>query len=318
MVGKRWGSNVSAFDPDALWAKSRAFLIRGMRERDAGNFEMFHMWAALAMELLAKTALSSIHPSLIADPQHPRSLLAACGLGSEDNLRSISAKTTYERLGLVSARFDDRVKRICSGMAERRNAELHSGLSPVRHLRPQSWVPDYWQCAQIILGIQGKSLTDWAGPTEADSIERILADRTKVLAEAVLSRIATCREDFERQLPADEFEEKLFRRRASSARTLESMRLDSIFDGKIEHKCPACSSDGLLFGTEVSTELGDTEWDGDTHQQIVTVEYGSERFICDACGLSLSGQEELDIGDVLTEFETEEYRDVEYDEYQDE
>jgi hypothetical protein len=66
-----------ALAPDALYAKSKVYIKRGFRAQQAGEVEEYQLWASLALELLAKAALSAIHPALVADPTHPESLLAA-------------------------------------------------------------------------------------------------------------------------------------------------------------------------------------------------------------------------------------------------
>jgi len=88
---------MNAFDAEALFSKSQVFVERGLRARDAGEFDVFHMWAALALELLGKSTLAAVHPALIADPTKIESLLYACGRQVSDEVRSITAKTIYER-----------------------------------------------------------------------------------------------------------------------------------------------------------------------------------------------------------------------------
>src|SRR5690606_14137761 len=119
--------------------------------RDAGDQGLFHMWAALALELLGKSALAHVHPTLVADPTKFNSLLAACGRLDTDDVRSIAAKTVYERLRVLSKSYDQRAADFCMLMANRRNEELHSGSSPTTDLKPDAWVPEFWRIAEIIL-----------------------------------------------------------------------------------------------------------------------------------------------------------------------
>ena len=58
----------------------------------------YQLWASLALELLGKFALAQIHPCLVADPQSSVSLFAAAGVNIGTDVKTISAKTVFERL----------------------------------------------------------------------------------------------------------------------------------------------------------------------------------------------------------------------------
>src|SRR5262245_51586154 len=49
------------------------------------------------------------------------------------------------------------------GMANRRNAELHSGELPYVEMRAVTWVPKLWKVCEMLLEVQGKTLDDWLG-----------------------------------------------------------------------------------------------------------------------------------------------------------
>lgn len=136
---------MTAFDCETLWSKSRVFIDRALVARDAHDDLGFHLWAAIALELLAKAALAAIHPALIADPSHFKSLLSACGRPAGTSYRTVTAKTVFERLRTISNKFDERMMRECMVMADRRNAELHSGESPLVGLDQRGWVPPMWR-----------------------------------------------------------------------------------------------------------------------------------------------------------------------------
>src|SRR4051812_24286578 len=107
--GYSWKLIMLAFDADALLAKALVFIQRGLRARDDDEFDVFHMWAALSLELLGKSALASVHPALVADPSKIESLLYACGRPVSDKVHSIGARTIYERLPRLSKEFDKRM-----------------------------------------------------------------------------------------------------------------------------------------------------------------------------------------------------------------
>src|SRR5262249_102773 len=117
---------MTAFEQTSLWSKSKVFIDRAMKARDNNDPLDFYLSSVIPLNLLGKAALSAIHPSLIADPQHFDSLLAACGRGAPIGVKSITAKTLYDRLHRVLPGFDEKMMRESMLMAERRNAELHS------------------------------------------------------------------------------------------------------------------------------------------------------------------------------------------------
>ena len=144
----------------------------------------FHLWASFALELLGKASLAHIHPTLVADPSHFRSILSACGHSSTGLVKSISAKTLFERLRTTCEEFDQRMFRECMTMASRRNTELHSGDSPVVGLDARSWVPNFWRAVSVLLSTQDRMLQDWVGDTEAERTQKISTTQPRPLRKA--------------------------------------------------------------------------------------------------------------------------------------
>jgi len=296
---------MDAFDADALFAKSRLFVQRGLHARDSDEFDVFHMWAALALELLGKAALASVHPALVADPNNVESLFYACGRQTSDKVYSIGAKTIYERLPRLSKGFDQRMKKTCLLMASRRNEELHSASSPTSDLDPRAWVSDFWRAANVILGIPEKSLTDWVGEEEAASARIVIEDSSKVLQEAVRTRITRCKRDFDekyppqsldRQMRIEAFDKVFF--------PIGEIELRRSADGHERQPCPACNSAAWIFGSEFDRQRRPVEYDSesDTWAQLVDRVYVTTHFKCGACGLMLSGGPELEVTDLPSEF----------------
>src|SRR5690348_10617393 len=121
------GQVPAAIRKEGLLAKSRVYIQRAFRAKMADDLDEYQLWASLALELLGKAALANIHPSLVVDPTHFESLFAASGLNVSTDIKTINAKTLYNRLGHLSKYFDSRVKEFCDAISLRRNAELHSG-----------------------------------------------------------------------------------------------------------------------------------------------------------------------------------------------
>lgn len=147
-----------ALHEEALYAKSQVYIAKGLRAKANGDLDEYQLWASLALELLAKSSLSSIHPALVADPMHYQSLFAACGYQISPDIKTITAKTLFPRLGHVSRRFDFRVQSFCEQLSLRRNSEIHSGESPFSGMKAEAWEKKYWHAVEVILEIQRKGL----------------------------------------------------------------------------------------------------------------------------------------------------------------
>jgi hypothetical protein len=114
---------------DALFNKAKSYIELAF-EADRGSYP-FPLLAAVALELLGKSALAKIHPALIADPRgEGRSILYAFGVPQKpDGSRpqTIVAKTVFSRLEELVPNFTEDDRKHCIEMSERRNREVHTG-----------------------------------------------------------------------------------------------------------------------------------------------------------------------------------------------
>ncbi len=80
---------------DDLFLKARLYMARAFKEdRDSS---LFSFWASLGLELLARSTLSKVHPSLLADPTQGDNILYACGFPGKNPPKSIPAKSVFSR-----------------------------------------------------------------------------------------------------------------------------------------------------------------------------------------------------------------------------
>ena len=309
---------MSAFLEDTLWSKSKVFLERALKARDDDDASTFHLWAALSIELLAKAALAHVHPSLVADPSDIKSLLHACGVKDPPDKKSITAKTVYERLTFLSVDFDEKLKKECMFMANRRNTELHSGESPVAELDLRAWVPSFWRAVKVILAIQSKSLEAWVGNEEAGRVEIFLDDLSQFTSQAVAARIARRAAEFTRKYPIGSNERHDVIARSQARPVPRSIIMSS--DESDEATCPSCGSKAWLLGFESDEEVIDFNY-GDSSDPFGNVEawetvrkyYSVDAFRCIECGLVLEGRDELSSTDLASEFTREEEREPDYE-----
>src|SRR4051794_28279785 len=91
------------WDEDVLWEKTKLYVARATREEQEGP--LFPFWSILALEMLGRTVLASVHPVLLADPQQGSNLLYACGYGNPDRVRSVPAATVFRRCSVIVESF---------------------------------------------------------------------------------------------------------------------------------------------------------------------------------------------------------------------
>src|SRR3546814_20543281 len=112
-----------AINGDALHAKSKVYIGRALTRKGAGDLDEYQLWASLALELLGKAALARRHSSLVVDPTHWQSMFVAAGINVTTDVKTIAAKTLFERLAHLVPRFDKPIQKFCKAIDERRNAE---------------------------------------------------------------------------------------------------------------------------------------------------------------------------------------------------
>lgn len=278
----------------SLWNKSKVFLERGIACRNAGEFEQFQLWAIMALEVLGKAALAHIHPALVADPQDFESLLASCGVSKTLDFRTIQAKTVFSRCKRVVKGFDETCERFCLQMATDRNAELHSGSTPLSGVPIEKWQPKFWQCVRLLTEAQEQTLETLLGEHEATMAEEIVEDASQAIVAAVKGRIDRARNAF-----AEGQSDSERKHVAAAAQMAVRAQID---EESLEEECPACGCIGILRGDLAEEEVGEPD-DDEPWLRLVTQSYSAEEFRCVACRLHLEGEVELIAGEISTDFQ---------------
>jgi hypothetical protein len=128
------------YDHEALWIKAKLFINRAMDD-DFRSFDEQALWAALALELLAKAALARVSPLLVAEPhEEGTNLLIASGLiAGEARFTSVRAKTLFARCHKAFKPFDQtEAIKIING----RNEYLHGSGTGFIAIPPNQWWAD--------------------------------------------------------------------------------------------------------------------------------------------------------------------------------
>lgn len=262
-----------------LWDKATLYMERAMaQDREQ---ETFGLWAAMALELLTRSAVSKISPTLLAEPDRDqKNILHALGLGSGGVPKSIvTAQVLALCRTLIPSFTEDEVK-AASALIGRRNEELHTGSAAFLSFPTQSWLPGFYRCCKVLAESQGESLNSLLGTDEAKVAENILQETEKNLLDKIRSLIAAHTKVFDGK-------DQLERERLAA----ESEQQGVILSHQKHHrvKCPACKCtatvQGDVYGGE-QVEHGD-------EKIIVRQNVVPMRFMCSACGLKLSGYGEL-------------------------
>ncbi|WP_047980184.1 hypothetical protein [Ornithinibacillus contaminans] len=265
-----------------LWKKSQVFIERAIESRNESKIDEFNLWASIALELLGKSTLAKIHPSLVVDPSTPKGLLIASGYSDSEDYKTITAKTVFDRLrNLIKVkRFDEDTKKFCTRLANLRNAELHSGELPFVDRDMESWLPKFWDTCKMLLEHQGKTLEDYIGESEAKSAEEIIHDKSIVLQKTIESKIHKFKQD------------ALKRYGGELEKESENFKISWINEDEIVVKCPACTFEAVIEGEAL--EEGEIESNPDDPWIFFQdITFLATSFTCRTCGLVLGNHDEI-------------------------
>lgn len=299
-----------AISEEALLGKSRAYIAKALRRKGEQDLEEYQLWASLALELLGKAALANRHPCLVVDPTHSQSLFVAAGVSATTDVKTITAKTLFERLRHLVPSFDENVRQFCQSISERRNAELHSGDAPFKAMKVEVWEARYWYACNIILASMGRDLDDWIGEGEAKEKHELLAIAAERLKAAVMVKIEAAK------IKLQGFSQKTREQLIEEAAARSAVHYADLFkwanDNSWEAQCIVCKAKGFLAGDSVSEEVIDETYD-DGPWETVEITYSADEFACPVCELHLTGQAEVvAAGYELEHTETDE-RQIEYE-----
>lgn len=300
----------TAISEEALLGKSRAYIAKALRRKGEGDLEEYQLWASLALELLGKSALAHRHPCLVVDPTHSPSLFVAAGVSATTDVKTITAKTLFERLRQLIPAFDENVRENCQAISERRNAELHSGDVPFKTMKVEAWEARYWYACDIILASMDRNLDDWIGEGEAKEKHQLLAIAAEKLKAAVAVKIEAAK------VKIAGMSKKTSKLLIEEAEARSAAHYSDLFkwsnDKSWEAECIVCTAKGFLAGDRMSEEVLEEHYD-EGPWEMVEITYSADEFACPVCDLHLTGQAEvLAAGFELDYAETDE-RQIEYE-----
>jgi hypothetical protein len=292
---------------ESLWAKAQVYAERAAQEERDGP--LFALWSHLAMEFLARGAVASFHPALLADRNKSvKSLLYALELGDGTEPKSVGTAESLSLCVELVPGFTTEHRDAALLMLTRRNRELHTGEPAFEDLPLSAWLADYYLVAKALLDPQGLTLRDFIGIEEAAAAEQMIGALHERVKKEVLDLIAAANSAWN-GLPV---EEQRARRAAALIQPREAMTKSG--------RCPACETGARIGGEQVV--VGQTRLDSG-NDLVEEIRMLPVRLECAACGLRLSGHAELHAGGLGGQFtllrsvDPVEFHSIEIDDYVD-
>jgi hypothetical protein len=287
---------------ESLLAKSKLNIKKAIIARDHNDDSDYQIWAAIALEQLAKSSLALIHPSLIVEINNLNTLLEACGIRTNNSvIKTIGAHEAYIRLKHTVDHFSTAIFEECKKIADRRNAELHSGDSVMAKFPREQWEGVFWNASELILKSMGLTLDSWLGKNSSTPKE-IIKSLKEFKTKSAQSKIKIAKQSFL-------LNEKGKKRTDSQINSLikESEKINphnhhDLFtyslDGYWLTPCPACNCLGITGGDQTNQMLADDQSEAEFGFEIIECTYIPVEFNCPTCHLSLIGEESLLAGNI--------------------
>lgn len=264
---------------DSMFAKAQRYVEK--MQAEGSDTWAYALWSGLALEHLARAALSNVSPALLADTSERNwsSLLHSLGFMPKEpkfSPRSIVISEVARRLGQL-VEFDKELENFLIAHTGKRNGELHSGELMFDGVPSSSWEPNFYRACKALLTSMSLELKDLVGDAEATVAEKLIAASLDDKVKAVQGDVETHAKAFG-ALPADE-------------RLALTAKAELWATRQTGHRvtCPACGSHSLVWGAAISAPT-QTLVD-DTIKE--TQEHLPDQFECIACGLKITGLSRL-------------------------
>lgn len=269
-----------SWERDPLFAKSRLFFERAFsREREDAEFGL---WCALGLELLARAAVSSVSPMLLAEPDDDhRHLLHALGRSNERGSgKSIGSAKVFVLCKTLFKEFREEDRTACTALLNCRNDELHTGGAPFIRYPTSEWLNGFYRSCSILATALGETLETVFGKAEAEIARKTISSDQNDVKQRVAATIAAHKRVFDAKDPAEQA--ALQKAAADQGEMLSQLRHHGV-------PCPACKATGSLQGEPFGAErVSHGEGEIVVKQAVAPISFG-----CTPCGLKLNGQSEL-------------------------
>ncbi|ROI14917.1 hypothetical protein [Epilithonimonas hominis] len=292
-----------SWEREPLFKKSKLFFEKAFDEDKESPF--FGLWCAMGLELLTRSSLAYISPTLLADPDAShQNLLHALNLGVSKSKRK--SLITIQVLSLCQTLITDFTEyhfKVSSAIINQRNEELHTGSSAFDEYPASRWLADFYKCCKILSEFQGESLNSLLGDDVEKEANMILSEVQEEVTGKTKSLIAAHKKVFEGK-PTDD--QAVLKEEA----TKSSDRL--AYRGHHRVNCPACNS----LATVIGESYGKQNIEATVDKIVVRQSILPTKFSCIACELKIEGYNALAVVDLAnpytrrTTYKPEDYYDM--------
>lgn len=269
------------WDHDGFIGKAGLYFKRGA-EHEHSDDDEFAIWHLLGFEFLLRAPLAKLHPSLLAATNDNDSLLAANGVTTPKDPKSVASGVVIERLARIVPEFAGDAVGDSLFLMSLRNAELHSSNAAVSEVSNDLWLPKLVRVAKILckhLAIDPQDVLDDAvvklGETLLDEADKKVAHAVKVKIDAARS--------FLKKLSEDEIDARVAASKPTGMERLTRQLTTAAV------KCPACEHTVHAQKTYVRSAREHLEGDILVRDDIYLI----DGLKCLICGLELLGAPEL-------------------------
>ena len=191
-----------------------------------------------------------------------------------------------------------------------RNQGWYTGEIPYAGMEIGEWMPKYWKACDVLLKLQGQSLSDWIAEDEAKIAEAVIHKWMTALQYSVRVKIKSSQQKFqgypESSMQRESLEQQeQQKQREASQPVINAESLPCPYPYKLvvaseitkSERCPACGFQDIL----ACKRIHDGPVTVEPYQSMLAVLYQPLKFQCETCGLRLDGQEELEASGMETE-----------------
>ncbi|GAB5526803.1 MAG: hypothetical protein Roseis2KO_46750 [Roseivirga sp.] len=278
-----------SWEREPLFTKAKLYLEKAFDEDKEEPF--FGLYCALGLELLARSAIAKVSPTLLAEPDREhQNLLHALNLGSlKSQKKSIGMVHVLNLCQTLITGFIDENVTAAKAIINRRNEEVHSGTAAFDEYPTQQWIAGFYKCCKILTEFQGESLNSLFGEDIQKEAEIILEEVKEQVVGKTKSAIAAHQKVFDGK--DEDVREKLSEQAQKNGDKLS-------FRGHHRVECPACGSTATVFGEP----YGKQNIENNENEIIVRQSVLPTKFSCYACELKLTGYSSLKAADLANHY----------------
>ncbi|MGK9121088.1 hypothetical protein [Olivibacter jilunii] len=278
-----------SWEREPLFTKSKLFFEKAFEEDKESPF--FGLWCAMGLELLTRSAVAHVSPTLLAEPDTShQNLLHALGYGSsKTKRRSLITIHVLSLCQTLIADFTEQHFKVASAIINQRNEELHTGSAAFEEYPTSQWIAGFYKCCKILSEFQSETLNSLLGEEVQKEAEIILKEVEEEVIGKTKSLIAAHRKVFEGKSP--EIIDDLKDKAQENAERLA-------YRGYHKVTCPSCESTATVIGEPYGKE--NIEMKGS--EIIVRRSVLPTKFHCSSCELKLNGYNALNAAGIANHY----------------